>query len=332
KPPSSSRPKLYLVTPFLKSKGLFKIDESYALSKPDTSNSVPSPQEPKVMKNDKVITLGMFRINNFKNSREEKYVPNKPIKASVSTNSITVLQLHVITKKDVNSDLNSLSSTGVNITTKTKRPHPRSNTKNDRVPSVPKDSWIKNNEVEVEEHHKNVSLSKNKKHMSYECNNVKLAIQNDKYEVVCAMCCFKHMTRNLKLLINFVWMFLGIVRFGNDHVATILEMISLPVFQNSNIIKNVFIPHVSKENAKRVYNRKTKKIIETINVTFDELLAMDFEQSSLKLGLQSMTFEQISSGLDLTYAPFRVDAAKDFKEIHQVIKTIGERLSAAKSS
>nr|GFC74841.1 retrovirus-related Pol polyprotein from transposon TNT 1-94 [Tanacetum cinerariifolium]GFC74904.1 retrovirus-related Pol polyprotein from transposon TNT 1-94 [Tanacetum cinerariifolium] len=30
------------------------------------------------------------------------------------------------------------------------------------------------------------------------------------------------MTGNLKLLINFVWKFMGTVRFGNDHVATIL--------------------------------------------------------------------------------------------------------------
>ncbi|GJV89594.1 retrovirus-related pol polyprotein from transposon TNT 1-94 [Tanacetum coccineum] len=35
-------------------------------------------------------------------------------------------------------------------------------------------------------------------------------------------CCSKHMTGNLKLLINFVWKFLGTVRFGNDHVAAIL--------------------------------------------------------------------------------------------------------------
>nr|GFC84596.1 integrase, catalytic region, zinc finger, CCHC-type, peptidase aspartic, catalytic [Tanacetum cinerariifolium] len=30
------------------------------------------------------------------------------------------------------------------------------------------------------------------------------------------------MTGNLKLLINFVWKFLGTVRFGNDNVAAIL--------------------------------------------------------------------------------------------------------------
>ncbi|GKC32174.1 retrovirus-related pol polyprotein from transposon TNT 1-94, partial [Tanacetum coccineum] len=71
---------------------------------------------------------------------------------------------------------------------KTRRPHPRSNTNNDRVPSVSKSSCIKNKDVEVEEHHRNLLLSKNKEHMSSECNNIKLAIQNDKSEVVCAMC------------------------------------------------------------------------------------------------------------------------------------------------
>nr|GEV52052.1 integrase, catalytic region, zinc finger, CCHC-type, peptidase aspartic, catalytic [Tanacetum cinerariifolium] len=55
--------------------------------------------------------------------------------------------------------------------------------------------------------------------------------------------------------------------------------------------------------AYRIYNRRTKKIMETMNVSFDELLTMDFEQRSLKPGLQSMTSGQISSRLDLTYAP-----------------------------
>ncbi|GKE33124.1 hypothetical protein Tco_1452446, partial [Tanacetum coccineum] len=77
---------------------------------------------------------------------------------------------------------------GVNNTTQTRRPHPRSNTKNDRVPSLSKSSCIENKEVKVEEHHRNLLLSTNKKHMSSECNNIKLTIQNDKSEVICAMC------------------------------------------------------------------------------------------------------------------------------------------------
>nr|GEX94433.1 hypothetical protein [Tanacetum cinerariifolium] len=40
-----------------------------------------------------------------------------------------------------------------------------------------------------------------------------------------------------------------------------------------------------------------------MNVSFDELSAMAFEQRSSKPELQSMTSGQISSGLDLTYAP-----------------------------
>nr|GFB51329.1 retrovirus-related Pol polyprotein from transposon TNT 1-94 [Tanacetum cinerariifolium] len=51
-----------------------------------------------------------------------------------------------------------------------------------------------------------------------------------------------------------------------------------------------------------IYNRRTKKIMESMNVSFDELSAMAFEQRSSKPGLNSMTFGQISSGLDLTYA------------------------------
>nr|GEZ22819.1 retrovirus-related Pol polyprotein from transposon TNT 1-94 [Tanacetum cinerariifolium] len=42
---------------------------------------------------------------------------------------------------------------------------------------------------------------------------------------------------------------------------------------------------------------------ETTNVSFDELSVMAFKQCSSKPGLQGMTSGQISSGLDLTYAP-----------------------------
>nr|GEY61917.1 retrovirus-related Pol polyprotein from transposon TNT 1-94 [Tanacetum cinerariifolium] len=64
-----------------------------------------------------------------------------------------------------------------------------------------------------------------------------------------------------------------------------------------------FIGYSADSCAYRVYNRRTKKIIETENVSFDELSVMAFEQHSSKPRLQSMTSGQISSGLDLTYAP-----------------------------
>ncbi|GJR87670.1 integrase, catalytic region, zinc finger, CCHC-type containing protein [Tanacetum coccineum] len=71
-----------------------------------------------------------------------------------------------------------------------------------------------------------------------------------------------------------------------------------------------FIGYSPNSCAYRVYNRSTKKIMETMNVTFDELSTMDFEQSSSKLWLQGMTSGQISSGLDLTYAPSIITSQK----------------------
>nr|GEY39859.1 hypothetical protein [Tanacetum cinerariifolium] len=148
-----------------------KVGETHALSKPVTLNLIPTPQRSKVVKNVKVITPGMFRINPFKPSSEEKHVPNK-VRAS----------------KVVNSDANGLSSTKVDNTAKTRRLQPRRNTKNNRVPSASKSSCSKNKGVDVEEHLRNFLLSNNKKHTSSECNKFKLATQNVNSKVVCAMC------------------------------------------------------------------------------------------------------------------------------------------------
>nr|GFC61963.1 integrase, catalytic region, zinc finger, CCHC-type, peptidase aspartic, catalytic [Tanacetum cinerariifolium] len=49
-----------------------------------------------------------------------------------------------------------------------------------------------------------------------------------------------------------------------------------------------FIGYSADSCAYRIYNRRTKKIIETMNVSFDELSAMAFEQRSSKPGLQTM--------------------------------------------
>ncbi|GJU46756.1 retrovirus-related pol polyprotein from transposon TNT 1-94 [Tanacetum coccineum] len=169
-----------------------KVDKTNDLSKPVTSNSVPITKESKVVKNNNVIAPGMFRIDPRKTSREDKFVPINNVRASVRTNQITISQPHVITKKDVNSDSNGLSFTGVDNTAKTRRPQPRSNTKNDR------------------------SL----------LTMLRVILTTQMVIQICLWCvdsgCSKHMARNLKLLINFVWKFLGTVRFRNDHVAAIL--------------------------------------------------------------------------------------------------------------
>nr|GEZ35109.1 retrovirus-related Pol polyprotein from transposon TNT 1-94 [Tanacetum cinerariifolium] len=63
-----------------------------------------------------------------------------------------------------------------------------------------------------------------------------------------------------------------------------------------------FIRYSANYVSYRVYNRRTRKIMKTMNVTFDELLAMVFEQNISRPGLQSMTSGQISFELELTYA------------------------------
>nr|GEZ16814.1 hypothetical protein [Tanacetum cinerariifolium] len=59
----------------------------------------------------------------------------------------------------------------------------------------------------------------------------------------------------------------------------------------------IFIGYAPTKKAFRIYNRRTRRIVETIHVDFDELTAMASEQSSSGPSLQEMTPATISSGL-----------------------------------
>nr|GEY98580.1 hypothetical protein [Tanacetum cinerariifolium] len=475
--PQVDKPKLIAVTLYPK-----KLHASIP------SHSVLQPREFNVVKHSNVIAPGMFKIDPSQTFRVD-LVPNNQSSVSIRTNPITNFQRHVTFKENVSSDTVNASSTGLVHTARTRRPKHKGNTKNARVPSASKSSEVKKN-ITVKDHRRILLLSNNQKTMSSECNNIKLAIQNDKSEIICGTCkqclvttnhdaCFLSFVnalnscannlfanvpllqikrdiedRNIKLLINFVWKFLGTVRFGNDHIAAILGYEHLcpsceqgkskrashppkPVLnskqrlhllhmdlcgpmqvasingkryvlvivddysrytwvhflitkdetpeeyfdsvgithktsaaktpqqngfverknpiatacytQNRSIIHRRFnktpyeliqgrkpdisylhvfralcYPKNDREDigklgvkgdigffigysvnvvAYRVYNQRAKKIMETMNVTFDELSAMDFEQNSSKPGLQSLTSGQISFELELTYAP-----------------------------
>ncbi|GJX32018.1 retrovirus-related pol polyprotein from transposon TNT 1-94 [Tanacetum coccineum] len=164
-----------------------KVDETNDLSKPVTSNSVPTPQESKIVKHDNVIAPGMFRINPFKPSREEKYVPIK-VRASVRTKPIIVSQSHVITKNDVNSKTNGFSPKDSRSTTRTRRPKPWNNPKSDKVHFKSKSGCLSNKLEKIEENHRSLQSSHYPNRTSSECNNIKLAIRNEKSEVICATC------------------------------------------------------------------------------------------------------------------------------------------------
>ncbi|GKC14518.1 retrovirus-related pol polyprotein from transposon TNT 1-94, partial [Tanacetum coccineum] len=59
----------------------------------------------------------------------------------------------------------------------------------------------------------------------------------------------------------------------------------------------IFIGYAPTKKAFRIYNRRTRRIIETIHVDFDELTAIASEHSSSELALREMTPATISSGL-----------------------------------
>nr|GEZ69607.1 integrase, catalytic region, zinc finger, CCHC-type, peptidase aspartic, catalytic [Tanacetum cinerariifolium] len=128
-----------------------------------------------------------------------------------------------------------------------RRPQLKSNPQGDR--------FLRSNshgkKLEIEEHRRNVKLSKNKMFVTT-CNDSLNAktVNVKSVSAMCAKClikivlfivdsrCSKHMTGNLKLLINFVEKFLGTLKFGNDQIAPILGYGDL--VQGAVTIKRVY--------------------------------------------------------------------------------------------
>nr|GFC36939.1 retrovirus-related Pol polyprotein from transposon TNT 1-94 [Tanacetum cinerariifolium] len=65
----------------------------------------------------------------------------------------------------------------------------------------------------------------------------------------------------------------------------------------------IFIGYAPTKKAFRIYNRRTRRIVETIHVDFDELTAMASEHRSLGPVLNEMTPGTISSGIVPTSSP-----------------------------
>nr|GEX19114.1 hypothetical protein [Tanacetum cinerariifolium] len=411
--PHVDKPKLKAVTP---------LSKKLHVSMP--SHSVPQPREFNAVKHRNVIALGMFKISPSQTPRVD-LVPNKQSSAIIRTNPITNSQRHVIVKENVSSNMATASFTGLVHTARTRRPQPKGNTRNARVTSDSKISEVKKS-VTVEDQRRTLLLSKNRKTMSSECNNIKLVIQNDKSKIVCDICkqclvtanhdaCLtpfvnvlnpranklcanvppsanqkRHRTQVWKpkqvgskerlaskprlprlslktkdetpeVIKNFLKKIFVrllapviIVRTDNEtefknhvlkeyfdsvgitheiSVAKTPQQNGTPYELSQGRKSNISYLHVfgalcylknnrediSKLGAKgdigffigysansityRVYNLRTRKIMKMMNVTFDELSAVAFEQNSSRPSPQSMTSGQISSELELTYAP-----------------------------
>nr|GEW09879.1 hypothetical protein [Tanacetum cinerariifolium] len=212
---------------------------------------------------------------------DESLAKHKALEYGIKRLLRTIVSHHImsIVQNPIVVETSDLQSELEHNTAKTKRPQPRSNTKDDRVPSVSKSSRINNKKVKVEEHHRNLLLSKNKKHMSFEYNNIKRAMEH--------LCPSREQGKS--------------------------KQASHPPKPIPNSKQRLHLLHVDlccPMRVKSINGKWTKKIIETIIVTFNELSEMAFEQRGSKPGLQSMTSRKISSGLDLTYAPSTITSQK----------------------
>nr|GFA28061.1 integrase, catalytic region, zinc finger, CCHC-type, peptidase aspartic, catalytic [Tanacetum cinerariifolium] len=93
------------------------------------------------------------------------------------------------------------------------------------------------------------------------------------------------------------------VNFLTYHFFHVFGALCYPTNDSENLGKlqpkadiEIFIGYAPTKKAFRIYNRRTRRIMETIHVDFDELTVMAFEQRSLGPALNEMTPGTISSG------------------------------------
>nr|GEY01926.1 hypothetical protein [Tanacetum cinerariifolium] len=87
------------------------------------------------------------------------------------------------------------------------------------------------------------------------------------------------------------------LKFKKDHICSACAMGKRKLQPKADI--GIFIGYAPTKKAFQIYNRRTRRIVETIHVDFDELTAMASEQSSSGPTLNEMTPATISSGLVL---------------------------------
>nr|GFA76642.1 hypothetical protein [Tanacetum cinerariifolium] len=329
--PWVDKPKLIAVTPYSK-----KLHASMP------SHSVPQPREFNVMKHRNVIAPGMFKIDPSQTSRVD-LVPNNQSSASIRTNPITNFQRHVTFKENVSSDTVNASSTRKSKrASHSPNPVPNSKQQLHllhmdlcgpmRVASINGKRYVL---VIIDDYSRYTWEYFDSVGITHETSASKTPQQNGVVErrnrtlveAAKTMLIFSHGPL-------FLWAeAIATACYTQNHSIihrsfnkTPYELIQgrkpdisyLNVFRALCYSKNdredigklgakgdidFFIGYSTNSVAYRVYNRRTEKIIKTMNVTFDELSAMAFEQNSSKPGLQSLTSRQISSELELTYAP-----------------------------
>nr|GFA01323.1 hypothetical protein [Tanacetum cinerariifolium] len=102
-----------------------------------------------------------------------------------------------------------------------------------------------------------------------------------------------------------------------------------PTNDNENLGKlqpkadiGIFIGYALTKKAFRIYNKRTRRIVETIHVDFDELTAMASEQSSSGLALHDMTPGTINSGLVHTNSSHLIGVNQVPEDIAPIVEVI----------
>nr|GEV83406.1 integrase, catalytic region, zinc finger, CCHC-type, peptidase aspartic, catalytic [Tanacetum cinerariifolium] len=184
---------------FLKSKSVTQNNVSNDFSKPVTAQTLPTKKK-SISKNTNVLAPGMYKIHTDYNQTSTSQLPQDSRKTNKRMSF----------------------STGVIPTTSVSRPQLKSNPQGERV--MYNNSQGK--KQAVEDQCRSVKLSKNKTSLA----EIVLFIVDSG--------CSKHITGNIKLLINFVEKFLGMVKFRNDQIAPILGYGDL--VQGAVTIKRVY--------------------------------------------------------------------------------------------
>nr|GEW26668.1 retrovirus-related Pol polyprotein from transposon TNT 1-94 [Tanacetum cinerariifolium] len=252
--PHVDKPKLSAVTPH--SKKLHASMPSY---------SVPQPREFNIVKHRNVIALRMFKINPSQTSRE-----------NVSSNTVTASSTGLVHTARTRRPQPKGNTRNARVQTASKSSEVKKNVtvkEHRRTLLISKNQKTMSSECNiiklaiqndisetfcgtckqclVTANHDACllsSLNALNARANNLCVNVPLSVNQKRHRTqvvqICLWCidsgCSKHMTRNIKLLINFVWKFLGTVRFGNNHIAAILGYGDLK-WGNITITKVYFI-------------------------------------------------------------------------------------------
>nr|GEY59698.1 hypothetical protein [Tanacetum cinerariifolium] len=211
--------------------------------------------------------MAMTLVNNNKKIRFTKHIPssgNTSIKTTSSTN--------VVSNKPV------LSSTGVNLLTSASGSQPQGNTKKDRIQQglvrgLPK--------LKFEMDHLCSACAMGKKAVAIACYT-----QNRSIIRLCHGKTPYDLLHNKLPDLSFLHVFGALCYPTND--SKNLGKLQL----KANI--RIFIGYAPTKKAFRIYNTRTRRIVETIHVDFDELTAMASEQSSSEAALNEITHATIT--------------------------------------